>query len=421
MVDPSIDVIGIEWDKDAAATAQAAGHKRLVGDVREYRKYFVLVGIAGLIASPPCQGFSVAGKGRSRADSLHLLASLELFAQSRESDPVVLEALIDDLAHDMTDERTLLVLEPLVWMLRYMPAWAAFEQVPAVLPLWELIGAVLRQQGYSVAVSLVSAEQYGVPQTRQRAILLAHRERDVRIPAPTHSKYYPRDPKRLDEGVLPWVSMAEALGWDPDGQRRMEHVRGAGLIERHHGGKASKPRYQDQPGFTVTSADQGGSIRHRFVDAVTGEWFNPEPSDVAALQSFPREYPWQGGKTSQRRQIGNAIPPRLAGAMLAPLVAPQPGEDPARVVMDARENPGRTRPRPATEPARTVKCSRPGNLRWCGADGEVLRPMTVEEAAVLQSFPREYPWQGSRTARFQQVGNAVPPRLAEALLRGLIR
>ncbi len=41
-----------------------------------------------------------------------------------------------------------------------------------------------------------------------------------------------------------------------------------------------------------------------------------------------------------------------------------------------------------------------------------LRRLTVEEAAAIQTFPRDVPWQGTQSARFRQIGNAVPPRLA---------
>jgi DNA (cytosine-5)-methyltransferase 1 len=36
---------------------------------------------------------------------------------------------------------------------------------------------------------------------------------EVAPPAPTHSRYYPRTPEKLDESVARWVSMADALGW----------------------------------------------------------------------------------------------------------------------------------------------------------------------------------------------------------------
>lgn len=48
-----------------------------------------------------------------------------------------------------------------------------------------------------------------------------------------------------------------------------------------------------------------------------------------------------------------------------------------------------------------------------------LRRITVEEAAALQTFPKDVAWQGRQSARFRQIGNAVPPMLGYHVARAV--
>lgn len=290
---------GLEWAADAVATASAAGHTRRLVDVATVDPLEYL-GVTGLIGSPPCPGFSMSGARRGLLDAKLLLAAVPYMAD---------RDVRAELHEHMTDDRSVLALEPLRWALALRPAWTAWEQVPTVLPIWQACARALEAVGYSTATGVVSSERYGVPQVRRRAILVARSPELTRtlgpaaLPAPTHSAYHARTPERLDPGVRPWVSMAEGLGW----------TRG------HVGEPWAFAHRRPAPTITGGGTATGGAEPiakwvERYVPRGTRRI---TPVEAGLLQTFPADYPWTGNQGQRYRQAGDAVPPRLARAIVA--------------------------------------------------------------------------------------------------------
>lgn len=382
--DLGIDVTGIEIEPNACATRCAAGLPTIEGSVLDHLPWEIPA--EGLIASPPCQTFSTAGKGAGRRALDEVLAGIKQ-----------LEADTEHELPEHVDRRTALVLEPLRWALlmheRGTPyRWVALEQVPTVLPVWQAAAEVLERAGYSVATGILNAEQYGVPQTRRRAVLVARLDGEARLPAPTHSRFYSRDRARLDDGVRSWVSMAEALGWD-------EHT---GLAVRSNYGTGGDPaargeRSADEPAAVVTSKVG----RNKWImNAAGATGLAPRGEDEPAATIT-------GKGTAAWVRSGNQI-----GATVRAVDEPAPA-----LVFGARSNAVDwldEHPPTRAELAATGHTVAPSGRAH-------MRRVSVDEAATLQTFPRDYPWQGNLGKRYEQIGNAVPPLLARAVLAEVTR
>ena len=365
--------IGVEIERNACLTRKAAGLPTVAKSVRELHPNDIPAD--GQIASPPCQTFSSAGSGAGRR-------ALDLVLQVADNIALTGERPNPD---DFDDERTALVLEPLWWALEAHRCgspyrWLAWEQVPPVLPVWERSAEHLRSIGYEVVTGVLSAEQYGVPQTRRRAVLIARLDGPVALPTPTHSRYYSRDPQKLDPGVKPWISMAHALDWGMNARPSMTVLSGGTArggqspSGTHHAEGCSARSSLGDGWLVISNYGTGGDASAR------GERSGGEPA--ATVTSKVGRNVVVSDWTHERPSTTVQGDPRIG----------QPGHK--CMTIDCHPERGKTRQFDAGS-----------------------RRVTVEEAARLQTFPDGYPWQGTKTKQYEQVGNAIPPLLALAILQ----
>jgi DNA (cytosine-5)-methyltransferase 1 len=354
---------GLEFEANACRTAEAAGHARFLGDIAaveptDYRP------CVGLIASPPCQAWSKAGKQLGRLDKDAVFRLVQAYAAGEPG-----------ITHEWADPRSHLVAEPMRWTVALEPEWIVLEEVPSVLPLWDLYADLLEERGYSTWHGVLNAADYGVPQTRKRAILIASRTRKVGRPAPTHGK---------DAGLfapVPWQTMAEALGWD---------------------GVVGFPCRSDGAAEVVI---EGTAYRARDLNATA------HPAQVVTEKA--RSWLRMGANANATvRSVEEPAPTVFTGHQAGNITW---HHDDPRATQEGSEW---THERPATTVVGSFRPDviaapgwrKPGDGPRQNTPGSVK--VEVWEAGVLQSFRPDYPWQGARTRQFQQVGNAVPPRLA---------
>jgi len=275
-----------EWDAHACATMRAAGLGPVVeGDVRDLDTIEAVAGPSCdlLWSSFPCQAFSTVGRRLGASDE-------------RNGWPWTVDALD-----------------------RFRPRWFLAENVRGLIQhsteghpdpfqcagcyFEGVILPQLRARFAFVGWWLLDAADYGVPQHRRRVIIWAG-PAPVKAPRPTHGDPgAARQGALFGPGVLPWVTMAEALGVPVD------------FCAKTGGCYKGRPLLSiSGPSPTVTGTIGNSSpwqaMNVPFVDGP--ERRRLTVAEAARLQDFPAGHPWQGPQTAQYRQIGNAVPPKLA-------------------------------------------------------------------------------------------------------------
>jgi len=149
--------------------------------------------------------------------------------------------------------------------------------------------------GYSVVYKLLTAADYGVPQKRERVIIVGTRK--DKLPPFEHPKPV------LNKNN--WVNLKQAIG-------DLEKVE-EGKIANHYWSKAKKNNGQ---GNSVVSADKPGpTMRTEHHGNIEYHWNGKRrlsAREAARIQSFPDDFIFYPSTSSAYKQIGNAVPPVLA-------------------------------------------------------------------------------------------------------------
>lgn len=293
-----------------------------------------------VIGGPPCQSFSLAGK------------------------------------RNVEDERGQLVWQYIHIIKAVKPQAFVFENVTGLLSaknsdgekIIVLLKDAFRDIGYTIAIKVINAADYGVPQRRKRVIIVGLKEKQFEFPSPTHCKDGISLPKYIsvEEALcdLPEAtknengSVAYQIAPENDYQKSMRPNKNMKFVSEHF-----MPQMSELDRYIIKHVKPGGN----YMDI---------PSNVNSVRI--RRLQKEGGHTTCY---------------------------------------GRLKP---TEPSYTINTyfNRP-NV-GCNIHYKENRLITVREALRLQSFPDDYVIESnSKQGRNLIVGNAVPPKLAGIIAKEL--
>lgn len=255
-----------------------------------------------IIGGPPCQGFSTIGKRVS-------------------SDPE------KRYKHDPRNE-LVLTYAKLIRELR--PKFIVMENVKGILTLdngayLQNVLGLLKEAGYKAEYKLINMADFGVPEIRERVIIIGNRlGMEVEFPVPDHSDN-PEDNLPAWNNCWDVIKDLENKGDDPsfnhvalkhtdkniaryklipEGGRLPEDALPPELYRRNFG-NTYKRLSRQRPALTMVPGNDAFPIHPTLHRSLTVR-------EAARIQTFPDEIIFEGNRRQQGHQVGNAVPPMFS-------------------------------------------------------------------------------------------------------------
>jgi DNA (cytosine-5)-methyltransferase 1 len=392
-----------------------------IKDSLQGQKNFVLIG------GPPCQAYSIVGRARRQEGqglnkedervylyreyyrilavhqpAVFVMENVKGILSSKVENESIFAQLLSDLKNPVESYRKLY----------------GKEKIPASIHGYKIYSLVkephkknLFEEGLDPKDFVIRAEEYGIPQTRHRVILLGIRN-DINISPKRLIPFEEQVPVVKVLSGLPFIrsGLSKTLDSKENWKKTLQGIKGISLQKQIDNDvwelmektvdKLSLPR-KDKGNIFIESDVEIDYEPDWYLDRDMNGVSNHESRSHIKEDLFRYLFVSCFGKIKKRSPKLSEFPSLLM---------------PKHKNVNENKFADRFRTQLFKQPSKTITShiSKDGHY-FIHPDPNQCRSLTVREAARIQTFPDNYFFCGPRTQQFHQVGNAVPPLLAKQI------
>lgn len=360
-----------DFDKVSVETYKKnLGNHIIYGDITKINSSSIPNNADVILGGFPCQGFSVANNKRNMKDMRNYLY-LEMVRIINDKQPKIFVA----------------------------------ENVKGLLSMengkiLEMIIKDFKDIGYEVDYKVLNSADYGVPQLRERIVIIGNKIGKKNLfPKKTHDNFNLKDYQKQ-------ITVKESIGFLKDIEVSENPIKINNIIIKNHIASENvlskfwKRKYnitqreicdylnkwKKNTGISIKTIDKTFGYKH-----TAGHWFRKDNNSG----SIPKPHDWW--KLKELLKFDNKYDKQVTEFIEKDITF----EQSLRIVN-------------WDKPSDTITASQPE------IHINKKRRLSIRECAILQSFPLNFEFNGSKSGMYRQIGNAVPPLLAEKIAKCVI-